>query len=122
MYFYDNLKLGELVDYYNCLDAYILPTYTTSNIKEQYGRVLVEAMACRIPVIGSTCGAIPDVLKGYPSHLIFNEYSLPDLVDKINKIENMPVPKNFDINIFLHKFSVENFVTENIKFYQEILK
>src|SRR5205807_1867894 len=29
---------------------------------EQFGRVLIEAMASGLPVIGSTCGAIPEVV------------------------------------------------------------
>lgn len=120
IYFYDSVKLNQLADYYNCLDVFVLPTYTAPNCREQYGRVLVEAMACRIPIVGSTCGAIPDVLEGYPSHLIFKEYSLPDLIDKIRKIEGIQLSENFNINTFLHKFSVENFVSENIKFYNEL--
>lgn len=118
VYFYDFVKLKDLSDYYNSLDVYVLPTYTTKDVKEQYGRVLVEAMACRIPIIGSTCGAIPEVLEGYPAHLIFNEYSLSDLADKIKKIENIKLPESFDIKGFLKKFSAEDFVSENIKFYK----
>lgn len=32
------------------------------NWKEQFGRVLIEAMSCGVPVIGSTCGEIPNVV------------------------------------------------------------
>ncbi|BAM86488.1 putative glycosyl transferase, group 1 [Bradyrhizobium oligotrophicum S58] len=44
------------------LDALLLLTRTTSAVREQFGRVIIEAQACGIPVIGSTCGAIPDVV------------------------------------------------------------
>lgn len=43
-------------------DALVLPTRTTATVKEQFGRVIIEAQACGTPVIGSTCGAIPDVV------------------------------------------------------------
>jgi glycosyltransferase involved in cell wall biosynthesis len=33
-------------------------------VREQFGRVIIEAQACGVPVIGSTCGAIPDVVGG----------------------------------------------------------
>jgi glycosyltransferase involved in cell wall biosynthesis len=42
----------------------VLLTRTTNVVKEQFGRVIIEAQACGVPVIGSTCGAIPDVVGG----------------------------------------------------------
>jgi glycosyltransferase involved in cell wall biosynthesis len=44
------------------LDALVLLTRTTKTVREQFGRVIVEAQACGIPVIGSRSGAIPDVV------------------------------------------------------------
>ena len=44
------------------LDALVLPSLTRSNWKEQFGRVLVEAMSCQVPVVGSSCGEIPNVI------------------------------------------------------------
>ncbi len=44
------------------LDVLAVPSLTTSAWKEQFGRVLVEAMACQVPVIGSNSGEIPHVI------------------------------------------------------------
>ena len=44
------------------LDALVLMTRTTQAVREQFGRVILEAQSCGVPVIGSTSGAIPSVL------------------------------------------------------------
>lgn len=48
--------------FYAEIDALILPSRTRRNWKEQFGRVLIEAMACGVPVIGAHSGAIPEVI------------------------------------------------------------
>jgi len=52
----------ETPAYYNRLDVLVLPSVSRPNWVEQFGRVLVEAMACGVPVIGSTCGELPNVI------------------------------------------------------------
>jgi glycosyltransferase involved in cell wall biosynthesis len=44
------------------MDVLVLPSLTTSRWKEQFGRVLVEAMALGVPVVGSSSGEIPSVI------------------------------------------------------------
>lgn len=44
------------------MDVLAAPSLTQPNWKEQFGRVLVEAMACGVPVIGSDSGEIPHVI------------------------------------------------------------
>ena len=46
----------------NAMDVLVLPSRTGKFWKEQFGRVLIEAMACRVPVVGSSSGAIPAVI------------------------------------------------------------
>ncbi len=48
--------------YYQNIDVLVVPSLTRPNWKEQFGRVIIEAMACGVPVIGSDSGAIPDVI------------------------------------------------------------
>ncbi len=120
IYHYDYIPRETLVDYYNCLDVFVLASQLPPFWKEQYGRVLVEAMACGISVVGSKSGAIPEVLRGYPKHLIFEHYSPDDLAGKIKKVEELKFPKNFNLNNFLYKFSIKNFISQFIKFYKNL--
>ncbi len=54
--------LDQLPELFNALDVMALPSRTTKSWKEQFGRVIIEAHACAIPVIGATSGAIPEVI------------------------------------------------------------
>lgn len=66
------------------LDLLVLPSLTTHNWKEQFGRVLIEAMACGVPVIGSNSGEIPNVIGN--AGLIFPEGDAPALRNTISSL------------------------------------
>ena len=74
----------DLPKYIQRMQIFILPSQTTPTWKEQFGRLLIEAMACGVPVIGSSSGAIPEVIG--PAGLIFDENSVEDLKNKIEKL------------------------------------
>ena len=65
------LPSAQLPDVYRSFDALVLPSRSKPSWKEQFGRVLIEAMACGVPVVGSTCGEIPNVVGD--AGLIFPE-------------------------------------------------
>jgi glycosyltransferase involved in cell wall biosynthesis len=69
---------------YHELDLFVMPTETTDRIREQFGRVLVEAMASGVPVIGSTCGAIPEVIGD--AGLVFPERDASALAAAIKRL------------------------------------
>lgn len=52
----------QVVEFLRHVHVLVLPSRTTPSWKEQFGRVLVEAMACGVPVVGSDSGEIPHVI------------------------------------------------------------
>ncbi len=57
---------AEIAGFMQALDLFVLPSRTQDDgqttWKEQFGHVLIEAMSCGVPILGSDCGAIPEVL------------------------------------------------------------
>ena len=48
--------------YLNAMDLLCAPSRTTPHWREQFGRMLIEAMACGVPVVASRSGEIPHVV------------------------------------------------------------
>ena len=57
------VKHDDVPQYLNAMDVLCAPSQTLPNWKEQFGRMLVEAFACGVPVIGSDSGEIPYVIQ-----------------------------------------------------------
>ena len=78
------ISYDQVPELYHELDLLVMPTETTDRIREQFGRVLVEAMASGVPVIGSTCGAIPEVIGD--AGLVFPESDSSALAAAIKQV------------------------------------
>jgi glycosyltransferase involved in cell wall biosynthesis len=63
----------ETPRYLAAMDLLVLPSETQPNWKEQFGRVIPEAMACGTPVVGSDSGEIPNLIKRSRGGLVFPE-------------------------------------------------
>jgi len=96
----DELALGERVTMVGtvshsdvpalmpAMDALALPSHTTSAWKEQFGRVLIEAMSCGVPVIGSSSGEIPRTIG--EAGVVFPETDSGALADAIRRLRASP--------------------------------
>jgi len=78
---HDPVPRAEMPNLFAQMDVLVLPSRTGVHWKEQFGRVIIEAMACGIPVIGSNSGSIPEVVGS--AGLIFPEGNARALRDAI---------------------------------------
>jgi glycosyltransferase involved in cell wall biosynthesis len=113
----------RIPDYLRCLDVLVLPSLTTPNWKEQFGRVLIEAMACGVPVIGSNSGGIPEVIND--AGLIFSEGNDEELTNLLIRVFTDRELRNELIHKGLQrvseKYTWEKIAQELYNIYAEIL-
>lgn len=71
----------DLPKFYNTADLFVLPS-----LKEGLGVVLLEAMACGTPVIGSNVGGITDIIKDNENGLLTKPKDPTDIANKITQL------------------------------------
>jgi glycosyltransferase involved in cell wall biosynthesis len=62
VFFDGQIPSGRVPAFLRQLDVLVVPSRSRPNWTEQFGRVLIEAMACGVPVVGSESGEIPNVI------------------------------------------------------------
>lgn len=88
---FGNVSDVELLNMYNFSDLFILPSIVDSQGNtEGLGVVLIEAMACGLPVIGSNIGGITDIIQDGENGLLVNQKDIHELSKSINKLIENP--------------------------------
>lgn len=129
--FVESVPHDEVTNYINLMNTLVLPSETTYQFKtltsvgwkEQFGHVLIEAMACKVPTIGSDSGEIPYVIGD--AGLIFPEGNAqaladcllqliekPDLADKLGEIGYQKV---------MNQYTNKALAKQQFEFYQELV-
>jgi glycosyltransferase involved in cell wall biosynthesis len=72
------------------MDVLVLPSRTTPTWAEQFGRVLVEALWCGVPVVGSDSGEIPWVIETTGGGLVFPEGDVATLAETLAQLRREP--------------------------------
>ena len=93
----ESVAHDQVPQYINLMNVLVLPSETTYKFKtltavgwkEQFGHVLIEAMACKVPVIGSNSGEIPNVIKD--AGMIFPEADASVLQNCLSQLILNPV-------------------------------
>ena len=53
----------DVAAFYKAVDVFVVPSWTTSNSSEQGPRAVIEAMLSSCVVVGTACGAIPEMIE-----------------------------------------------------------
>ena len=83
--FVGKIHSGEMESFLHSLNVMVLPSRTMPTWKEQFGRVIIEAMACELPVIGSNSGEIPNVIGD--AGFIFPEEDVEMLFSQLSRLQ-----------------------------------
>lgn len=91
----DNVRIETAVQhdqvprYLHAMDLLCAPSQTTARWREQFGRMLIEAFACGVPVVGSDSGEIPHVIAD--AGLIVGERDVDGWTDAVARLLADPV-------------------------------
>lgn len=114
----------EMPRYLNILDCLVLPSLTRPHWKEQFGRILIEAMACEVPVVGSSSGEIPNVIG--QAGIIFPEGEsttlkaiLQDLMSNRSKRIELGKAGHYRVH---ERFTHRKIAKDTVHVYQTIMK
>jgi glycosyltransferase involved in cell wall biosynthesis len=72
--------------YLRCMDVLVVPSVTLPGAREQFGRVVIEAMACGVPVLGSNSGNIPHLIRQTGGGIVFDEGNVTSLSTKFREL------------------------------------
>jgi glycosyltransferase involved in cell wall biosynthesis len=86
---------ADVPAYMHVIDTLVLPSRRVAMWAEQFGRVLVEGMAAGCIVLGSTSGAIPEVIGD--AGFTFEENNANDLRRKLRAILNLSLTERSEL-------------------------
>lgn len=127
----ESVPHDQVQRYINLMSTLVLPSETTYQFKtltsvgwkEQFGHVLIEAMACQVPVIGSDSGEIPYVIG--EAGLTFPEGKAEALQDCLRRLMEQPelattlAKRGYER--VLSQYTNQALAQQLLSFYQELL-
>lgn len=119
IHFLGHIPDDDLPGIYQAADFFVLPTRKL----EGFGLVILEAMACGTPVLGTPVGAIPEVIGPFDKRLLFDGTSWSDIKMKLEEVITEPDRYSYDPKT-CRKYIEQNFSWKKMAdlFENEIIK
>ena len=116
--------LGEqdyLESLLSCADLFILPSE-----QESFGLVALEAMACEVPVLGTSIGGLPEVVVHGETGFLFPVGEIQQMADAAIELLSDPLRlERFRRSArawAVERFDSERIIPEYERFYQQVLQ
>lgn len=84
---FNNVDHSSLPSVYSLMDLFIFPTI----LSESLGLVGIEAMACKLPIIGSNIGGLRTYISNGNNGYLFEPGNLDDLYEKTLQYIQLPI-------------------------------
>lgn len=114
---------GDLAEQYRRLDVLVLPSRSTRSWVEQFGRVLIEAMASGVACVGARSGEIPYVLAD--AGLLFDEGDVDELASCLERLASQPDLRRTlaetGYRRAMERFTMERIVADSADFYRSLI-
>jgi glycosyltransferase involved in cell wall biosynthesis len=116
------MRSTEMPAFYHECDALAVPSRTLPHWKEQFGRVIIEAMACGVVVMGARCGEIPNLIGD--AGLLFDEEDADALAAHIRGLIEQParhdaLAKTGRARV-LQRFTMKRIADQTVDFYRAL--
>ncbi len=127
----ESVPHDQVCNYINLMSTLVLPSETANEFKtltavgwkEQFGHVLIEAMACKVPVVGSNSGEIPYVIGD--AGLVFSEGDTQALANRLVQLMDKPeLAQNLGKMGYqkaMAKYTNKALAEQQLEFYKELV-
>ena len=109
----------KIAQYIQLSDLIIIPSIETKNVKEQYGRLIVEAKLAKTMIIASDIGAFPETIKNRGLIFKSNFYSLEKKFESILNLNYFEKKKIIFINS-KHSLRFQTSISQAEKIHEKI--
>lgn len=117
-----NISYEKMPEVYGLADIFVMPSKTTKTWEEQYGMVLIEAMASGLPILAYRSGTIPEILGN--TGILVPEGNLLQLFKQLKQLVELP-KKRTKLGLLARKraeklFDSRKFSLEVRKLYKQV--